>query len=493
MKPAQSKPIASAIGARCPPPHRALNPCGIDAYRSAVAAKRLATPTVGLSRVPDLNPAMFPHQASVTDFALRGGRTALFLDTGLGKSLCALDWGRIVVEHTNEPVLMLAPLAVAAQHQREAEKFGIDARAIREPDQITTPRVYITNYDRLDKFDPSAFGGVILDESSILKSMNGRTSKSLIQAFSDTRFRLACTATPAPNDHSELGQHSDFLGTLSASQMLTRWFIHDSADTGTWRMKGHAVRDFWSWVASWARCVSKPSDLGFSDDGFALPPLNLERHVVKADRSLDSGAEKDGQGRLFRIPDTSATSIHREKRMTIEARADLIAEIVGREPGEPWVIWCDTDYEADALIARIPGAIEVRGSMTADQKEERLTAFSTGQARILITKPSLAGFGLNWQHCARMAFVGLSFSYEAFYQAIRRCWRFGQTRPVSVHVACADTEESIWQVVNRKSGDHDAMKREMTAAMRRAVRIEHEQSPYEPTAPVELPSWMTAA
>jgi hypothetical protein len=275
--------------------------------------------------------------------------------------------------------------------------------------------------------------------------------------------------------------------------MLTRWFIHDSADTGTWRMKGHAVRDFWSWVASWARCVSKPSDLGFSDDGFALPPLNLERHVVKADRSLDSGAEKDGQGRLFRIPDTSATSIHREKRMTIEARADLIAEIVAREPSEPWVIWCDTDYEADALVARIPGAIEVRGSMTADQKEERLTAFSTGQARILITKPSLAGFGLNWQHCARMAFVGLSFSYEAFYQAIRRCWRFGQTRPVSVHVACADTEESIWQVVNRKSGDHDAMKREMTAAMRRAVRIEHEQSPYEPTAPVQLPSWMTAA
>lgn len=459
-------------------------------YHAAIAAKRIAFQDYGFAEAPDLNPAMFPHQTAVTKFALEKGRSALFLDTGLGKSLCALDWGRCVVERSNLPVLMLAPLAVSGQHEREAGKFSIDAKAIRDPSEMTGSRVYITNYERLDRFDPAEFGGVILDESSIIKSFNGKTAKALISSFAGTPFRLACTATPAPNDHTELGQHSEFLGAMSQSGMLTRWFLHDSADTGTWRLKGHAVTDFWNWVSSWARCVSKPSDLGFSDDGFELPPLNMQRHIVKADRSVDRGYEKDGQARLFRIADTSATAIHKEKRMTVEARADLIAALVAAEPDEPWVIWCDTDYEADALIARIPEGVEVRGSMTADMKEERLTAFSTGQARVIITKPGIAGFGLNWQHCARMAFVGLSFSYESFYQAIRRCYRFGQKRPVDVHVACADTEEAIWNVVSRKAGDHDAMKREMTQAMKRAALIAHEQAPYNPTVKLQLPEWI---
>ncbi len=459
-------------------------------YHAAIAAKRIAFQDYGFDEAPDLNPAMFPHQTAVTKFALEKGRSALFLDTGLGKSLCALDWGRCVVERSNLPVLMLAPLAVSGQHEREAGKFNIDAKAIRDPSEMTGSRVYITNYERLDRFDPAEFGGVILDESSIIKSFNGKTAKALISSFAGTPFRLACTATPAPNDHTELGQHSEFLGAMSQSGMLTRWFLHDSADTGTWRLKGHAVADFWNWVSSWARCVSKPSDLGFSDEGFELPPLNMQRHIVKADRSVDRGYEKDGQARLFRIADTSATAIHKEKRMTVEARADLIAALVAAEPDEPWVIWCDTDYEADALIASIPEGVEVRGSMTADMKEERLTAFSTGQARVIITKPGIAGFGLNWQHCARMAFVGLSFSYESFYQAIRRCYRFGQKRPVDVHVACADTEEAIWNVVSRKAGDHDAMKREMTQAMKRAALIAHEQAPYNPTVKLQLPEWI---
>jgi hypothetical protein len=423
---------------------------------------------------------------------LRAGCAALFLDTGLGKTLCALEWGRVVVEHTGLPVLMLAPLAVAAQHEREAVKFGIDAKAIRDPSQIDGARIYITNYDRLDKFDADEFGGVVLDESSILKSFHGATTRALIAAFRNTPFRLCCTATPAPNDHAELGQHSEFLGVMSQSQMLTRWFIHDSADTGNWRMKGHAVKDFWNWVSGWARCVSKPSDLGFDDTGYDLPTLDLKRHIVAADRSLDTGHEKDGQARLFRMPDTSATSIHREKRMTTDARADVIADLVVSEPDETWVIWCDTDYEADALADRIPGAVEVRGSMSAEVKEANLTLFSSGQTRVIITKPSIAGFGLNWQHSARMAFVGLSFSYESFYQAIRRCWRFGQSRPVNVHVACADTEESIWQIVSRKAGDHDAMKAEMTAAMSRAARIVPEQAPYTPTKAITLPQWIAA-
>ena len=464
----------------------------LSTYHDLIAAKRVTFSPRGLTSVPALNAAMFPHQAHSTDFALRTGAAALFLDTGLGKSLCALDWGRVIVEATNKPVLMLAPLAVAGQHEREAGKFGIDAKAIREAEEISGPRVYITNYDRLDRFDASQFAGVILDESSILKSFTGQTTKKLISTFARTPYRLACTATPAPNDHAELGTHSEFLGALSQSQMLMRWFLHDSADTGTWRMKGHAVEDFWNWVASWARCVSRPSDLGFSDDGFVLPEMTLTKHVVEADRTTMAGEEKDGQAKLFRIPETSATSIHREKRMTIEARADKIAEIVAREPGEAWVIWCDTDYEADALTDRIPHAVEVRGSMSAAVKEERITAFSTGKAQIIITKPSVAGFGLNWQHCARMAFVGLSFSYESFYQAVRRFWRFGQTRPVNVHVAMADTEAAIWDVVSRKSGDHDAMKAQMTLAMKRAAHRVSEIEDYTPQKKAALPAWIAA-
>lgn len=461
-------------------------------YHDLIASKRVRFDTSGIAKVPPLNAAMFPHQQHATEFALRNGRAAMFLDTGLGKSLCALDWGRVIVEHTNRPVLMLAPLAVAAQHEREAHKFGIDAKAIREPSEISGARVYITNYDRLDKFDASIFSGVILDESSILKSFTGATTKKLIATFRHTPFRLACTATPAPNDHAELGTHSEFLGALDQSQMLVRWFLHDSADTGTWRMKGHAVEDFWSWVASWARCVSKPSDLGFSDEGFTLPALDVIRHVVAADRGIDAGEEKDGQAKLFRIPETSATSIHREKRLTVEARADRLAEIVAGDAGEPWVIWCDTDYEADALTDRIPHAVEVRGSMRPDVKEERITDFSTGQAQIIITKPSVAGFGLNWQHCARMGFVGLSFSYESFYQAVRRCWRFGQKRPVQAHIAMADTEAAIWDVVSRKAGDHDAMKAQMVAAMARASHAVDQMEDYTPSKKAKLPAWIAA-
>lgn len=462
-------------------------------YRGLIAAKRIAFVPRGMQDIPPLNPALKDHQRHSVEFALKAGCAALFLDTGLGKTLCALEWGRVVVQHTGRPVLMLAPLAVAAQHEREAVKFGIDAKAVREPDEITAPRVYITNYDRLAKFNVDDFAGVILDESSILKSFTGATTRALIAAFKHTPFRLCCTATPAPNDHMELGQHCQFLGIMDSNEMLSRWFIADQSNMGRYRIKGPAVKSFWEWVASWARCVSKPSDLGFDDTGYDLPPLDLKRHIVAADRSLDAGAEKDGQARLFRMPDTSATSIHREKRMTTDARADVIADLVAAEPGEPWVIWCDTDYEADALADRIPGAVEVRGSMSAEVKEANLTMFSTGQVRVIITKPSIAGFGLNWQHSARMAFVGLSFSYESFYQAIRRCWRFGQSRPVNVHVACADTEESIWQIVNRKAGDHDAMKAEMTAAMARAALSSGVLQTYSPLNPINLPSFLRAS
>lgn len=467
----------------------------LQAYHQLIASKRIAFAGEGLQHIPALNPAMFPHQAHATDFALRKGRAALFLDTGLGKSLCALDWGRIVVEETNKSVLMLAPLAVAQQHAREAERFGVEASVVRSEEEIGGKRIYITNYDRLDKFDPDRFGGVILDESSILKSFSGKTTRRLIEAFGKTRFRLACTATPAPNDHTELGTHAEFLGAMRREEMLPIWFINDTADTGTWRIKGHARENFWSWVASWSRCISKPSDLGFDDGGFALPPLEIVHHEVLADRMSDAGYEKRGklagQQRLFRIPDTSATSIHHEKRLTVDQRAGRVAELLATAPDEPWIVWVDTDYEADAVMAALPEAVEVRGSMATEEKERRLVSFSEGRTRILVTKPKIAGYGLNWQHCARQCFAGISFSYEAFYQAIRRSWRFGQTRPVQIHVVCADTERAIWAVVERKSGDHDAMKREMVAAMRRSMNEAKSRKIYTPTREAAVPAWLS--
>lgn len=420
----------------------------------------------------------------------------MFLDTGLGKSFAALEWGRCIVDRTNKPVVMLAPLAVGPQHQREAERFGIDAIYVRDGSEVTTPRIYITNYERIDNFIAGDFAGVILDESSVLKSFTGKTTRKLIDLFAETPYRLCCTATPAPNDHTELGTHSEFLGVLRREEMLPRWFINDTADTGRWMIKGHAVKDFWRWVASWARCVSLPSDIGFPDDGYILPAITVTEHMVAADRSIDPGEETKGkfkgQQRLFRIPETSATSIHKEKRLTADDRADLVAECVDSDPNESWIVWVDTDYEADAVRERIPGAEEVRGSMLLATKEAKLDAFSRGDLRVLITKPSIAGYGLNWQHCARMAFAGLSFSYENYYQAVRRCWRFGQRRDVEVHIAMADTEAAIKRVIDRKAGDHAMMKREMTAAMREAVLINRGSAGYIPTRRVEMPAWLSA-
>lgn len=468
-----------------------------DAYQSLMARKAVAFHPRGFDDWPDLHGGLFPHQRAVTEFSLQAGCSAMFLDTGLGKSFASLEWGRVVVEKTNKPVLMLAPLAVGPQHEREAARFGIEAKYVRTNDEITHPAIWITNYERLDNFVASQFAGVILDESSILKSFTGKTTRKLIDTFANTPYRLCCTATPAPNDHTELGTHAEFLGVMRRDEMLPRWFIHDSADTGTWRIKGHAVKDFWRWVASWARCVSLPSDLGLPDDGYVLPDLQVFEHVVEADRSHGAGEEKKGkeagQMRLFRIPDTSATSIHHEKRLTADDRADEVAACIDADPNEPWIVWVDTDYEADAVMARVPDAKEVRGSMMLAKKEETLDAFTRGEQRVLITKPSIAGYGLNWQHCARMAFAGLSFSYENYYQAVRRCWRFGQERSVQVHIAMADTELAIKKVIDRKAGDHAAMKSEMQLAMREAHQAHARKTSYQPNREAMLPAWLQAS
>lgn len=465
----------------------------LTAYRELIARKAVTFEPKGLKRIPALNSKMFPHQAACTEFALRTGCAGLFLATGLGKSLCSLDWGRVIVRASNKPVLMLAPLAVARQHQREAEKFGIDAKAIREPSEVKGKRIYITNYERLDKFDISEFGGVILDESGILKSYTGSTSRTLRAAFAKTSYRLSASATPAPNDHMEIGQQSEFLGVMESPEMLSRWFIVDQSEMGRYRVKAAARRSFWDWVASWSRCIDLPSDLGFDDAGFALPELSLIKHVVEADVSQFAGQEADGQARMFRIPETSATSIHKEKRFTLNDRADEVLRVVSAQPSETWILWCETDIEADALIERFPDALEVRGAQSADEKEEKLSAFSEGKVSKLIVKPKLAGFGLNWQHCARQCFIGLSFSYEQFYQAVRRSWRFGQKRPVEAHIVMSDTEKIIWDAINKKADRHDVMKDAMRLAMKRSHMSARVLDDYKPTKNVKLPEWLKAA
>lgn len=453
-------------------------------YSEFLARKSLSVKMGGIE--PSSMPSfMKPHQVDATSFALRAGRAGNFLDTGLGKTLCELEFAAQAARAANGQALILTPLAVAKQIEREAAKFGYDANVIREQKEAKS-LISICNYDRLEKIDPSAFAVIVLDESSILKSFTGATSRALRDTFSQHRFRLSATATPAPNDHMELGQHAEYLGVMNSVEMLSKFFINDTSTASQqWRLKGHAEESFWNWMASWAVMAESPADLGHDASEYVLPALKIIKHAASGSATMPM----DG---LFSTV-ASATNIHEIKRATIDARADEVADAVGQED-MPWVIWCDTNYEADALKIRIKDAVEVRGAMSIEEKEESLEAFASGQVRNIITKPSIAGFGCNWQHCSRMAFVGRSFSYETWYQAVRRCWRFGQKNDVAVHLAVAEGEDQISRVIERKSADHIRMKRLMGAAMRRALGRESlTKIGYEPKHYAEIPEWLTAS
>lgn len=411
---------------------------------------------------------LFDWQAHVVRWALELGSAAVFADTGLGKTRIQLAYADAVRRHTGRPVLVLAPLAVAAQTVREAGAMGVPARVVRSDADVDDDAVNVCNYDRLHTLRPERFAGVVLDESSILKNLTGKVRTTLIETFRGHPWRLACTATPSPNDHDELGNHAEFLGVMTVSEMLARFFINDLSDTGTWRLKAHAEGPFWDWCASWAVALRTPADLRRADgtpyDGraYALPPLDIRHHVVAVDHAT-RGAET---GELFAGGSLSATTLHREMRATAADRAAALASIVQGEPDEPWIVWCNTDYEADAVRAVLPEAVEVRGSHTPEEKERRLEDFTAGRIRVLLTKPSIAGFGMNWQHCARMAFVGLSYSYEALYQALRRSYRFGQTRPVVAHLIAAESEGAVRDALKAKEAAHQEMQRKMADAMR---------------------------
>jgi len=426
-------------------------------YDKFIEAKSRAHQSAGFEPKPFTAP-LFDWQKQVTGWAIRKGCAALFEECGLGKTAQQLEWADQVANETQLPVLVLTPLAVARQTESEAVKFGIVARVVASQSDIDGPGVYITNYDKLDHFDDVKFGGVVLDESSILKNLTGKTRRMLTDRFADTPYRLCCTATPSPNDYTEFGQHADFLGVCSPAQMLATYFINDTFNTGDWRLKKHAETAFWQWVSTWAACISKPSDIGFDDTGYILPPLNMQTIIV----DVDEVAERD-EGELFRTPTLSATTMHKELRLTAFNRAKQVAELANNSD-EAWLVWCNTNQESEMLASMIPDGVEVRGSHTAKFKEAAIADFLSGKARVLISKAGMMGFGLNFQHCRNIAFVGLSYSFESFYQALRRSYRFGQKHSVNAYIIHASTEGPIMKTIKEKIGQHEEMQKQMKIA-----------------------------
>lgn len=408
---------------------------------------------------------LFDWQVEIVRWALGKGRAAIWADTGLGKTAMQLTWADNVARATGGRVLILTPLAVGAQTVREASKFGLSA-AMRRDDARPSEPIHVLNYEQLHHVNQRDYQGVVLDESSILKAFSGTTKRQLVSTFKDTPYRLCCTATPAPNDHLELGNHCEFLGVMRSAEMIMRWFINDPMEAGAYRLKAHAVGPFWRWVASWAVSLRNPSDMGYPGEAFVLPPLQIHHESV----GYVDLEPPDGQ--LFDVAASSATGLHRSLRASSAQRAAAAAEIVRREPDERWLIWAHTNYDADAFRALLPECVEVRGDDTAAQKEARLEAFSLGQTRILLTKPSVAGFGMNWQHCARVLFLGPSYSYEEWYQAIRRTWRYGQTRPVEVYLMSADNDHSVVNTVLKKETAHRTLQSAMVEASREELQPE---------------------
>ena len=459
-----------------------------DAYHDFLARKAISDPATGLACVPPLPEALFPFQRDLVAWALRRGRAAIFAGTGLGKSLMELAWGNAVAEQSaGAIVLLLSPLAVSAHLMREAAKFGILARLARSQDDCG-PGVNITNYQKLEHFDLSRFLGVVLDEASILKSTDGHYRSMLIAQCAQVPFRLTATATPAPNDFMELGNQAEFLGVMSHTDMLATFFSHDGGETQKWRLKGHAENEFWKWMASWSVMLRKPSDLGYNDAGYDLPPLQRHQHVV--------ACEKPPSGMLFALPAETLQERIGARRDTIAERVAKAVEITPAD--RPFVWWCNLNAESEALAKAIPGAVETKGSDPDDVKERKLIDFSEGRVRVLVTKASVAGFGMNWQHCADTGFVGLNDSFEQVYQAVRRFWRFGQAKPVNAHFISAEVEGAVMANLARKEADADRMAAGMILHMADlsslAVRGSVRDTPdYNPQKPVIVPAWLEAA
>lgn len=449
-------------------------------YRDFISHKvsqSINTESIKLS-ADDLNLKLYQFQRDIVRWALAKGRAAIFADCGLGKTPMQLEWATQVHKRMGGYVLILAPLAVSSQTVAEGIKFGVDVTLCEKAEDLK-PGINITNYEKLDKFAGCKFSGVVLDESSILKSFTGKVRNQIIDFFSHTPFRLACTATPAPNDYMELGNHSEFLGIMSYAEMLAMFFVHDGGQTSKWRLKGHAEEVFWQWMGSWAVVMNSPLDLGYDIEGYDLPELRV--HEIVAD-GLEPTSEV-----------MTLTQRRKARKETLEQRCAAAAELVNAS-GDQWLVWCDLNAESTALASMINGAVEVTGGNKAKDKSDRMLGFTVGLSKCLVTKPSIAGFGMNWQQCSKMIFVGLSDSYEQYYQAVRRCWRFGQQNPVDVYIVISSREGCVKENIERKQADCEKMRRAMVEQSKEITKKELRSTcrittPYNPEIQMDFPAW----
>lgn len=437
-------------------------------YKTLLESKVIRVPSVGFD-VPleAINPALFPYQKDIVKWGLRKGRAAVFAATGMGKTAMQVEMARFIVEKTNQPVLIVAPLTVAKQTVNEARNLlGVEVKYVRSQTEITGPGIYITNYEMIEHFDAAAFGAVLLDESSILKGLDGATRRLLTDMFAHTPHRYCFTATPAPNDITEIGRHSEFLGLMSNAEMLAAFFINDmKMKDGTYRLKRHGIKKFYEWLASWGMAISKPSDLGYSDDDYNLPPLTVETITVDGDYT------PEGMLPGFTMNAISATEAKSIRRMTTNARVERTAELVNAS-GEQWVIWAGLNDEAELLEACIPGSVNVHGSMSPEVKSGHIEAWLRGEFRVLISKVKIAGFGINMQNASKMVFCGIDYSWEGYFQAVRRCWRFGQKNPVNVYVITSNQEMSVLDSILRKEKEAVEMTKQLTERASEHIRAE---------------------
>jgi len=454
----------------------------IKTYQQFLDDKRIADHPSGFEP-ESLNKNLFDFQRDIVRWGLRRGRAAFFEDCGLGKTPQQLAWADEVLRKINRPILILAPNEVKKQTIREGVKFGVEVRLAASQSDITRRAIYITNYEKLHRFDASLFGAVVLDESSILKSYDGATRDLIITSFIRTPYKLACTATPAPNDFMELGNHAEFLGVMSRTEMLATFFVHDGGDTGKWRLKGHAQDDFWKWMSSWAVNIRRPSDLNYDDKGFKLPKLNMFEHVVESNQKMD--------GYLFALP---ASSLQERRVARKESKNERIQKAVELATDDQWVYWCNLNSESE-IIAKELKAVELRGSTSEEEREEIAQGFISGEIRRVVTKPSLWGYGLNLQCCQNTALVGLSDSYEEFYQLIRRFWRFGQNKEVNAHIIISALEGAVLANIHRKDSDAQKMASEMVRHMADISSVEikglsKETITYNPQQKLILPKFL---
>jgi hypothetical protein len=460
-------------------------------YKDFIKSKQIMAGSSGFTvDKSELNPKAFEWQRDVVAWALKKGKCAVFEDCGLGKSVQQLMFASQVVKHTGRPVLIFAPLAVVQQTVREGQKFGEPVTAVREQEQVNGAGVYITNYDIAEHFDMSQFSGIVLDESSILKDFTSKTKQLLIDMCKDIPYRLCCTATPSPNDFTELGNHAEFLGIMSRTEMLATFFVHDGGNTSSWRLKGHAKDAFFEWVASWACCMTSPRDLGYDGTGYDLPKLNIIEHIVKVDELEDA----DGQMMLFASTVQTLNERRAARRNSMDGRVELAAEIAN-STDEQCLLWCDLNDESRKLHEAVNNSVEVRGTDTPEHKVTSMQKFTDSEVKCLVSKSSIAGWGVNWQQCHRMIFVGLSDSFESYYQSVRRCWRFGQKQPVDVHIIISDAEGAVKANIERKQKEAETLTKELVKHTKDILMADIKSTrrmteTYYATEKMVVPTWL---